>query len=450
MGYTPASDRLLRALFLQVTPCGTRTIYVSGSGSDAHSGLTPGAPLRQITTALEQARAGDLILVDDGTYDYVNCYAKTGEAQAWIAVMAQPGANPQVDVADSSGSDGIDIQVSSFVGFYGLEIFGDQGSASPNPSGIAIFRGSHHIRCWANLVHDFPGGGINCFWVAATVYNGSSLPGGSWDLLDLAFNTVHGCCRYSPDNTSGISFFGAIDMTGGATWDGHYAYRAVGNYIYDCACTVPYTPGGFSYVTDGNGISVDSLWVPNNLDSGVVPYAKPGLIEGNLVVGCGGRGLHVFNSINVADNFNTYVANLGTDSPAITGGVETDAAYSPALSIPNGVTHHGNVICPLNTPNSTDATSTYTDNVILGGTQAVPAGNMDRVGTGVDYFSGVASASELASGLPATAFAPTRADVTSRQPGAQAYQALGSGGRAPAAWQAGALEPLNPGFVLVG
>jgi hypothetical protein len=449
MSYTPANDRLLRALFLQITPCGTRTLYVSGTGSDSNSGLTAATPLRQITTALNQAEAGDLILVDDGTYAYVNCYAKTGNAQKWIAVMAQPGAQPQVNVADSSGDDGMDIQVSSFVGFYGLEIFGNQESRSANPSGIGIFRGSHHIRCWTNLIHDFPGGGINCFWVDATVYNGVSLPGGSWDLLDIAFNTIYGCCKYNPDNTSGISFFAATDMTGGATLDGRYAYRAVGNYIYDCECTVAYTPGGYQFVTDGNGISIDSLWVPNNLDTGVIAYGKRGLIEANIVVGCGGRGLHVYNSINVDDNFNTYIGNLATSSPAINGGVEADAAYSPALTIANGVTHYGNLICPLNTQNTTDGVSTYTDNVILGGSQSVPSDNTSRVQTGTKYFGSAPTAAELAVGLSVSDLAPVMVDVFPRQAGAQGYQALGAGGRAPLFWQAGALELVNPGYVLV-
>jgi hypothetical protein len=450
VGYTPACDRLLRALFLQTTPCGTRTVYVSGSGSDANSGLSAAAPLRQITTALSRAVAGDLILVDDGTYAYVNCYGKNAEAQNWIAVMAQPGANPQVNVADGSGDDGIDIQQSSFVGFYGLEVLGDQNSASTNPSGIGIFRASHHIRCWANLVHDFPGGGINCFWVPATVYNGAALPGGSWDLLDIAFNTIHGCCKYNPDNTSAISFFGAIDMTGGATWDGHYAYRAVANHIYDCECTVAYTPGGYDFVTDGNGISIDSLWVPNNLDTGVAPYGKPGLVEGNLVTSCGGRGLHVYNSINVDDNFNTYVGNLRTDSPAISGGVETDAAYTPALEIANGVTHRANVICPLNTPNSTDGVSAYVDNVILGGSQAVPAHNTARPTVGTGYFTGAPTSAELAAGLDPSQLAPVMADAAPRPAGAQGYQALGIGGRGPVSWQAGALEATSWGYVLAG
>jgi hypothetical protein len=455
MSYTPAFDRMLRPLFVQgCSGTGKRTVYVSGSGSDTNNGLTVAAPLRQINTALGLAQPGDLISVDNGTYAYVNPYGVDGTGTAWITVMAKAGANPQVNVNDSSGDDGLDIQQSSFLGVYGLEIFGNQQSSSTNPSGIGVFRGSHHIRLWANLIHDFPGGGINCFWVASSVYNGSTLPSGSWDLVDISFNTIHGCCKYSPDNTSGISFFGAIDQTGGATWDGRYGYMAVGNYIYDCECTVPYTPGGFNYVTDGNGMSFDSLYVVNNLDTGVVPYSKRGLAEGNLVVGCGGRGLHIFNTINVDDFFNTYVGNLGTTSPAITGGVEADASYSPAVSVANGVSHYGNVICPLNTPNSTDGVSSYASNVILGGTQAVPVGNFDERARGVSYFAVPPTLAQIANGLPISVFVPVTPDVVNRSNGSRGYQTVGAGGRsmlvgagAMAQWTAGALEKTVPSII---
>jgi hypothetical protein len=252
-----------------------------------------------------------------------------------------------------------------------------------------VFRGSEHIDVWDNDIHDFPGGGVNAFYALATVYNGHQLPAGGWDLLDVSFNTIHGTSRYSPENTSGISFYGAVD-TSGSTLANGYGYEAVGNYVYDVLCLVDSSSGlgTYPYVTDGNAISIDSLSIP--YQPGIRPYTKPGLIEGNLLVGNGGRAVHVFNSVDVDGLFNTAVGNLRTQSPAIDGGVEMDSNL-----LDGRVRYEGNVIMPLHTPNSTDHVSFYVRNVIAGGTQPVPAGNIDRRRVGVAYLAGDPSAAKL-------------------------------------------------------
>lgn len=422
----------LRSLYRQLAPSGTRLVYVTSTGNDSTGTGAIGSPWATINKACSVAVAGDRILVGAGTYGYTTLTSKLGTAQAWISVESlNDTVRPIISVADNSGDDGFDIQGSIFVGVYGLEIVGLQTSTNTNPSGFGVWNGSHHVRIWNNYVHDFPGGGINNF----NTHIG-------WDLVDVSFNTIHDCCKYSPYNTSGISFYGAIDLTG-TTLDGRYGYRAVGNYIYNCICTVNYTPGGLAYVTDGNGVSCDSLNTPNSLNPSLPPYTKRGLVCGNVVVGCGGRGLHVYNTINVDDLFNTYIGNLRTTSPAITNGVEADAQYDTSPGA-NGVTHYGNLICPTNTPNSTDAVSTYTANVILGGTQTVPAGNTDRRGSGVAYFTGAPTNTQLQSALTMPNFIPVTPDTASITAGAIGYQALGSDPRPPSAWSVGALEAALP------
>jgi hypothetical protein len=430
----------LRQLWHEAVPSGTRNVYVSAlTGSDTNTGLTPTSQYASINAALTAAEPGDRILVAAGTYGYTSAYGVNGTPTAWVSVeSASDTVRPVISVADNSGHDGVDCQQSSYLGFFGLELEGLQTSSDPNPSGFAVFRGSKWIRLWNNVVHDFPGGGINCFYSTAATFDGSVLPAGGWDLVDVCFNTIYDSCKYSPYNTSGISFYGAVDMTG-TTLDGTYGYRSIGNYIYNCICTVPYTPGGTADITDGNGISFDSLAFANSLNPGLAAYTKRGLAEGNIVVGCGGRGLHVYNTINVDDFFNTYVGNLRTTSPAITNGVETDAQYSTASGA-NGVLHFGNLICPLNTPNTTDGVSTYTSNVMLGGSQTVPSGNTDRRSAGVDYFSGSPSAASLLTGIAVSSFVPGATDAAPGQKGAAGAVVLGQGCRPVAIWAAGALE----------
>lgn len=434
------------ALFRGSYPSGTRTLYVAGSGVDTNNGLTVGAPKRTIQAAIDSATAGDRIIVGTGVYGYTQFYGKTGTASAWITVEAAAGTTPVIDVSASVASwdaskrtNGIDVQQSRYVGIYGLEVRGSQSSPDPDPSGIGIFRGSHHIAVWGCDVHDFPGGGINCFYVAADTANG--YPAGGWDAVDVFFNRIHATSKYSPFNTSGISFYGAQDIT--TLIDGRYGYRAVGNYVYDVICTVPYTPGGYTDVTDGNGISPDSLAVANNLHPDLPAYIKRGLIEGNVVAACGGPGVKIYNSKNIDVVNNTLIGNLRTSSPYMVG--YADAAVS--LDTPdaaNGVVITGNVIAPINASKALDTTAqTVTGNVVLGATDAVTAGNQNARSAGLGWFTTRPTQGRLIDGVPLLELVPVSSVTAPTTTGMTGYQALATGQRTGTA-DAGALESPGP------
>lgn len=443
-----------RALFRQFYPSGVRSLYVSGTGADGNDGLTVGAPKRTIQAAIDAAVPGDRIIVGAGDYGYSQFYNKSGTARRWITIENAVGTTPVIDVATSVASwdaskrtNGMDFQLSAFVAVYGLEIRGMQTSPDPDPSGVGIFRGAHHIAVWCCDVHDFPGGGINCFYIAADTVNG--YPAGGWDAIDVFFNRIHATSKYSPFNTSGISFYGGTDITG-STIDGRYGYRAVGNYIYDVICTVPYTPGGFTDVTDGNGISPDSLSVANNLNPGVPGYLKRGLVEGNLVVGCGGPGVKVYNSKNIDIVNNTLIGNLRTVSPYMAG--YADIAVSlDAVDAANGVVIAGNVIAPLNTAKALDTTAqTVTGNLVLSGTDTVTAGNTNARATGLSWFTTAPTQAALNAGAPVRSLAPVTASTGPRSAGTTGYQALATGGRAPSTINVGALEPVTAAIPFKG
>ncbi len=419
-GASPSNQ--LRSAFEDAVISGTRTVYVEANGgSDSNAGTSPSTAFATIQHAVNVARPGDRILVGAGTYGYLSIYGYRGDPTQWLSIESiSDSVAPIIDVANDSGDDGVDIQQSSYVGLYGFEVEGLQTSTNTNPSGVAVFRGSDHIYVWDNNIHDFPGGGVNCFYTPAVVYNGQSLPAGGWDLVNISFNRIHETSKYSPNNTSGISFYGAVDTTGSTL--GGYGYVAVGNYIYDVICLVNSSSGAgnFPFVTDGNGISVDSLSLP--YVSGLAPYTKTGLLEGNVIAGNGGRAIHVFNSINVDGYFNTAVGNLRSNSPAINGGVELDS------NIPGGnVRYYGNVIVPLNTPNSTDSTSTYSNNVIAGGIQAVPPGNIDRRSLGAAYLVGDPNATAAVGPQMMSFYSPMLVDIVPAVAGMTGFQALDAG-----------------------
>lgn len=445
-----------RALFRRSYPSGARQLFVSGAGSNANNGLTAGSPKRTLQAAVDLAQAGDRIVVAAGTYDNALFYGKQGTATSWITVEAAPGASPVIDVSASPTSynasllnNGLDVQQSTYVAVYGLEIHGLQTSTDTNPSGVTIFRGSHHVAVWCCDIHDFPGGGVNCFYIGSSTNpsDGSTLPAGGWDAVDVFFNRIHGLSRFNPYNTSGVSFYGAENLT--ELLDGRYGYRAVGNHIYDVVCTVPYTPGGFTEVTDGNGISPDSLAVANSLYPALVPYLKRGLIEGNVIAACGGRGVHIYNSLNVDVVHNTLIGNLRTNSSYINGSTEADVALdSGAAAVVtansgNGCVIAGNVLLPLNTTKTIDlVAATVTANVILGGTDTVTAGNADARATGTGWFRTMPTAAALAAGMTPEQLAPATVGAVARRAGTLGYTPLG--GRATAAWTAGASEPFVP------
>ena len=321
--------------------------------------------------------------MESGLYEPIDLAGVTNRSSAWLAIMTVDDSVSARCVA--AERDAIAINGSSYVGVYGLEVSGNHSSRNVDASGISIYGNSHHVVVWKNHVHDFPGGGINCFDVDDQWGHGSH------DMLDISFNTVHGTSRYSPSATSGISICASRDLTAGATWDGHYANRVVGNYVYDIENLVPYSRGALPYVTDGNAVSLDRLQSAHG-------YMKRVLVEGNLLVGCGGRAVHAYESLNVDGVGNTGIGNLRSKSPAMADACEFDGNMDTSIS------YYGNVIFPRNVPRWHDSSSAYSFNVVLGGAQSVGGTNLDRRALGYGYFdgSGKTRSSKWASALPAS------------------------------------------------
>lgn len=375
---TPA---LTRAWFRSMVRCGRRTIFVSGTGSDVNSG-TETAPLREINTAISHAEPGDLILVDSGEYGYTEVQNFHGSADRWLGIMTRgPSVTARIHVPAPTDNF-VNIVSSSFVGLYGFFVQGEQSNRNTNCSGISVHGNSHHLAIWSNQISDFPGGGINCFDVD-----------GSHDLMDISFNTVHGTSKYSPNNTSGISVFASRDLTGGETFADGFGYHLVGNYIYDVECTVPFTPGGFEVVTDGNGISLDRITAEHH-------YGKPILTADNIITGCGGRGILAHQTGSVVMTRNTSIGNLRTQSPAISGGAELEGTTDHTVQMID------NVIFPINTPATVDSRSTFLGNTFLAGGGPVPLTNRDERGLGFGYFAGPVSEAALRAPTARGTFSP--------------------------------------------
>ena len=372
---------LRRTQFLRLVKCRTRTLYVAGWGDDNNSGSQE-RPFREISTAVRSAVPGTLILVDSGIYGRLDVIDFRGRPDGWLGIMtANVNVKAYITAPPPTGNF-VNFITSSYVGLYGFEIFGDLKNPNTNCSGISVYGNSHHIIIWANSVHDFPAGGINCFNVD-----------GSHDMVDMSYNRIYRTSFYSPNNCSGISIFEPRDLTGGDVFPGGYGYRVVGNYIYNVMCTVPYRRLGF--VTDGNGICADKAYATYG-------YRKRMLVNGNIITGCGGHAIHVFKTINVDVLNNTVIGNLRTESPALSGHAEIDQDEG-------GINVVSNIICPLNTATVTQQVPVFRRNVILGGTQPVPPDNFDLKRKGLRYFVGPVTRRILVAGSPSLeCFLPAR------------------------------------------
>src|ERR1017187_3459552 len=181
--------RIIALAALAVSAYGA-TYYVSGTGSDSHSGLSQSAAFRNIQTAADKTLPGDVVYVMNGVYTAcTGCnlldVTRSGTAAAWIAYRAYPGHQPQI----GAGAAWNAVMIhggASYIEFSGFRLQGNRLNVSlaqctaeellptaqtnPDPAcngnGISVdgrqdgANKPHHILIAQNEVYDFPGGGI--------------------------------------------------------------------------------------------------------------------------------------------------------------------------------------------------------------------------------------------------------------------------------------------------
>ncbi|HIK16634.1 MAG TPA: putative Ig domain-containing protein [Leptolyngbyaceae cyanobacterium M33_DOE_097] len=305
------------------------TYYVSGTGNDSSDGLSEGTAFRTLQRAANLVRAGDTVLVMDGTYEnpgrtVMLIRDKQGTATEPITFRAYPGANP---VIDSDGSYAVIVSGSSYITIEGLTLVGAKDSitldyaesqryVTGNPlttnTGIAIaptydINGqpvllSHHITIRNNTVTKFSGGGI--------VSNMA-------DYVTIENNTVSENSWYTNNGSSAISILNSVDSDNNTT---DYKIIIRGNTVYDNQSLIPWLPAG--RITEGHGIILDTN--RNNAARPEVPFdAYQGrfLVANNLVYNNGGFGINVFQSENADLVNNTLYQN--SRNPDLNGEIIT-------------------------------------------------------------------------------------------------------------------------------
>jgi uncharacterized protein (TIGR03437 family) len=307
----PVAMRILILLALAVSAQGT-TYYVSGSGSDSNSGLSESAAFQTIQAAANKTLPGDVVYVMNGVYTtcggcVVLDITRSGTADAWIAYLAYPGHQPQINAGTAWNA----IEVhggASYIEISGFHLQGNRANVTlaqctaqalettPDPAcngnGITVdgrqdgANKPHHILISGNEVYDFPGGGIGT---------------AEADYVTVEDNFVHDNAWYSRYGNSGISLFESWNYDNGP------APRTIvrRNRVFDSRSLVPIG----SVLYDGDGIIIDTS---RNNGSGSDPigaYQGGFLVENNLSVNNGGAGLIAYQSDNVTFLNNTMYGN---------------------------------------------------------------------------------------------------------------------------------------------
>ncbi len=269
---------------------------------------------------------GDTVLVRNGTYSVADAgnnivtLTRSGTATAWIALKAYPGEKP---LLQSANWQAISVQA-SYILVEGFKIVGNRDQVEPsyaqaqssnisNPitsgNGIGVTPRyqrpdlhSHHVVIRSNEVYSCSGGGI---------YSTQS------DYVLIESNTVAGNAWWSPYAGSGISVY--------QNWNSDSAtgYKMIirGNMVGWNTNKIPFffssDDPAKRVITDGNGIIVDDARNTQAFSGNRgTPYTGRTLVDSNLVIENGARGINVFSSDHV-DVFNntTYQNAFQPETP---------------------------------------------------------------------------------------------------------------------------------------
>lgn len=267
---------------LLAAPAAAETWYVAPKGNDKAAGTSAQTAFKTLGRATKELKPGDTLKVASGTYYEQFALAASGTAEQPITVVGDGPTRPVIkNLEDAITISGSYIDLSFF-----------EAHSMGEGSAISIGKKNHHIRVAGSIARDSGCGGI-----AAQ----------QTDYLTIEDNIVRGNSQRSPWQCSGISIYQAKafdDKPGFHNVIRRNISYANMNLVVDNKIS---QSGGKT--TDGNGIIIDDFRNTQlNSTNGV--YKAATLVENNLVVDNGGRGIQVFLSDNVMVRNNTAYMNL--------------------------------------------------------------------------------------------------------------------------------------------
>ena len=267
---------LLFVLLLCSIPLGATSYYLSPTGSDSNSGMTPAAAWLSPNHAVN---CGDTIIAAaSNSYSYanfgfgkwgtVNCAA--GNNVAWLTCATFDACKINFS---ASLQPGMEVSA-SYWGVQGWEI---DGTKATGPCFEAWPWTTWNHIIFANNIAN--GCGLSGF---STSNSGSA---NSIDYIAIVGNIAYNSAGGTYYCGSGISVYEPIASD---SLPGTHIYIA-GNFSYanfDGACSG-------SGATDGEGINLDTF---DGSQGGTPLYTQQTVVDNNILIGNGGPGLELFNN----------------------------------------------------------------------------------------------------------------------------------------------------------
>ena len=274
---------LFLSLLLVSTTCAD-TIYVANNGNDGRSrgqAQNRNTPFQTIQRGVDQAFAGDRVVVLNGTYREYVSLRRSGTRGAVIELASENREGARI-VGSIEGYDKSHIKIQGFD-------VSNRLVDAPQSKGIVFVR-SHHITIRDNRVHNCRGGGISC-------------DQSSWLLIE--WNIAIANAFWNPDQHSGISVYQPQDR---GEAEGHGWGIVIRNNT-SIANENKVDNVNFGRPTDGNGIVIDDTKNAGPGGNGQqYPYRT--LITNNLSYLNGGQGIHCYLSNDVFIRNNTCYKNM--------------------------------------------------------------------------------------------------------------------------------------------
>jgi len=324
------------------------TYYVAINGDDGNPGTTEDKPFRTIQKAADIIKAGDIVLVKQGTYGGFRIEKKHGRDDAWIIFKPAPGHEGKVVIKPSSGN-GIDILDASYLEINGLEITHglsysenyDEYSQWHSWNGIklnsptSVYEAPHHIKIVNNHIHHVGESGFHSTYGHDHVYLNNHIHhvgiskrghgmyiGGEGK--QVRGNVVHHAYG------QGIVLFSGAGIVKGFIVENNISFE---NGSLDYGKGYPDRADGATGKRRGDGIFVAGPWdlsggvvVRNNYtwrntDWGIRVDSRDALVVNNTMYENQGHGLFVYPNQNVTIRNNLiYKNNNGEAETSIADG----------------------------------------------------------------------------------------------------------------------------------
>ena len=349
-GYNDPNYRCLTNVYIEMPANG---------GSDRNRGLTPNSPIATLAQFNSIAKPGSCGLVGPGHYvgftatasgdadtptGYIVVKARLGPGTAFISPSA-PGAFNTIDLSGGAGTHDYWI-------FDGLDIKGPPQDAGGGGNAIE-FESGDFFKILNSNVHDSASACIAAY---------------QSDYLLIYHNTTYNCAWTNSSATS------CIDLGGAIAHDAEPGFHIVVSRNIAMGCAEGPAVTEASKHTDGNCFIADTFGA----------YGQSTLVDDNVFIHCGGRGLHIYNSSYVTVLNNTILynqtdlrrenANAGDMNASGGGGSSlSNNTFCNNLVVQDGTYNSANFAIVDDTGSGTNTNELYFNNLTFNGTAGQPA-----------------------------------------------------------------------------